>query len=99
MLGGAVPRGAIFYHASRTRREVRFDDRLRRLTLSAIEAVRAMLAAQQVPPPVNDARCPNCSLRDACLPQVVAQPARLRGLQGALYRAWDRDSESEPSLD
>ena len=89
MLGVPVPRGAVYNHATRSRHEVCFDDELRRLTLRAIEGVRALLAAQEVPPPANDARCRHCSLKDACLPQVVAERARLRGLQGALFRVWE----------
>ncbi len=89
MLGVPVPRGALFYYATRTRHEVHFGERLRQLTETVIEAVRAMLAAQIVPPPANDARCRNCSLVDACLPDVVAEPARLRGLQAVLFQVWD----------
>jgi hypothetical protein len=45
-----------------------------------------MLLSQRLPPAANDARCPSCSLLNACLPSVVAEPNRLRGLQGALFR-------------
>lgn len=88
MLGTRVPRGAVFYHAVRRRYEVAIDDALRTRTVQAIEAIRAMLAEQRVPPAPNDARCPNCSLLNACLPSVVGERARLRGLQGALFHAW-----------
>lgn len=97
MLGRPVPRGAIYYHATRSRHEVSFDERLRTRTVELIGAVRAMLAAHELPPAANDARCRNCSLVDACLPQVVAEPARLRGLQSVLFRAWDEEeSEADP---
>jgi len=86
MLGTPVRRGAIFYRAVRRRHEIVFEEGLRRRTLLAIEAVRAMLRAGSLPAAPNDARCKHCSLRDACLPQVVAEPARLRGLQGALFQ-------------
>jgi hypothetical protein len=39
-----------------------------------------------LPPAINDARCPKCSLVHACLPAVVASPARIRGLASSLYR-------------
>lgn len=93
MLGVPVPRGAIFCHATRTRHEVCCDDKLRQLTLAAIQGVRALLAAQHMPPPPNDARCRHCSLREACLPEVVADRPRLRGLQGALFQVWDTCSD------
>lgn len=86
MLGQPVPRGAIFYHAVRRRREVEIDKTLREITMRAIEAVRQMLQAQRLPPAVNDARCPSCSLINACMPGVIGEPARVRGLQGALFR-------------
>lgn len=52
-----------------------------------------MLRTQRLPPAPNDARCPNCSLINACLPYVVAEPARLRGLQGALFVAYDAEAD------
>jgi CRISPR-associated exonuclease Cas4 len=86
MLGAKVQRGAIFYHALHRRHEVEIDAALRDQTVRAIEAIRAMLGSQRSPPAPNDARCPRCSLLNACLPSVVAEPHRLRGLQGALFR-------------
>jgi CRISPR-associated exonuclease Cas4 len=86
MTGRAVPRGAVFYHASQARREVVCDAGLRARVEAVIGAVRAMLAERRLPPPVNDARCDDCSLYDACLPGVVGHPARERAWQAALYR-------------
>jgi len=86
MLGGEVPAGAIWYHASRRRREVVFDDPLRAAVGAATAAVRAMLRGTRLPPAPNDARCPKCSLFDACLPGLAASPARVRGFQGELFR-------------
>lgn len=85
MLETTVERGAVFYHAARRREEVLFDDALRQATLRTAEQVRAMLLAQAVPSAPNDARCPDCSLIDSCMPAVVAERNRLRGLQGALF--------------
>jgi CRISPR-associated exonuclease Cas4 len=93
MLGVAVPRGAIYYHALRRRHEVVLDSPLRARTLEAVAAIRAMLASQELPPAPNDARCPKCSLLDVCLPNVVGEPARLRGFQGVLFQVFDA---SEP---
>lgn len=86
MLGVPVRRGAIYYAATRKRREVVFDDALRKRTIGMIGAIRDMIAAQQLPDAPNDERCPNCSLIHACLPNVVGETARLRGLQGALFQ-------------
>ncbi len=89
MLGVDIPKGAIYYHATRKRHEVRLDAGLRERTLRVVDGVRAMLQAQQLPDAPNDERCPPCSLINACLPAVVGEPARLRGLQGALYRHYE----------
>jgi len=89
MLGVAVPAGAIWYHGSRQRREVAFDDQLRQLVAEATMAVREMLAGTRLPEAPNDRRCPRCSLFDACLPGLTANPARIRGFQSALFRATD----------
>ena len=86
MLATAVPTGAIYSHAERRRHKVRFGDELRRETIRLVAEIRAQLQRQHLPRAVDDARCPPCSLVHACLPQVSARPARLRGLQGALFR-------------
>jgi CRISPR-associated exonuclease Cas4 len=86
MLGVPVPEGALFSHATRRRTNVSFNEELRSATEKAAVKIRSLLLYQQLPEPPNDARCPNCSLIDACLPAVIASPDRLRGLQGALFR-------------
>lgn len=88
MLGVAVQAGAVYYHASRSRHEVVLGGDLRARTLRMIASIRGLLREQRVPPAVNDARCPNCSLIDACLPAGISEGARLRGLQGALFRPY-----------
>ena len=68
MLDRDVPRGAIYHYASRRRREIVFDAELRSATEEVIREVRRLLTTATVPPPVADARCPKCSLFDACMP-------------------------------
>jgi CRISPR-associated exonuclease Cas4 len=85
MLHVAVPRGAIYYGATRKRHEVIFDRALRARTLDLVQHVRAMLIAQQLPGAPNDARCPNCSLLHACLPDVVGRRERLQTFQRMLF--------------
>ena len=82
MLGVAVPRGALYYHASRTRHEVHFDAALQSRVDEAVTAVRRMLDRGVLPPAPNDARCPKCSLIESCLPGVVGGDAA-----GERYRA------------
>ena len=89
MLRVTVPAGAVYYAASRRRREVPFDAGLRARTEAAIAAVRALLGGTRLPEAVHDARCKHCSLYDACLPDLASAPARVRGFQGALFRLDD----------
>lgn len=84
-----VPAGAVWYHGSRQRVELVFDQAMRRQVEAATGAIRAMLAGTRAPPAVNDKRCPTCSLVDSCLPALAANPARLRGFQVELYRPGD----------
>ncbi len=72
MLECGVPRGAVYHYASRRRREVIFDDELRSLMEETVREVRHLLATSTVPSPVADARCPKCSLFDACMPFAIA---------------------------
>ena len=76
MTGQAVPRGAIYHHSSRKRREVVCAPELRAQVVQAIQAIRHMLASKQLPPPVNDRRCAKCSLQEACMPSVSAEGRR-----------------------
>lgn len=86
MTGHAVPVGALFHFSSRRRREIRIDAALRAEVVSAIAAVRNMLASPVLPPPVNDKRCRNCSLKELCQPAIVENKDRyahhLAGLFG-----------------
>jgi CRISPR-associated exonuclease Cas4 len=86
MTGLSVPRGAIFHFGSRRRREVLFDENLRRQVEHAANEIRSLLAASRLPAPVNDARCGECSLKDSCLPSAVGEGARLRTALRNLFR-------------
>jgi CRISPR-associated exonuclease Cas4 len=91
MTGKPVRFGAIYHHSSRRRREVEITDDLRRQVAETVAAIRAMLAAGSLPPPVNDERCRHCSLRDACQPEAVAA---LRKLREARVRLFEPDTEA-----
>jgi CRISPR-associated exonuclease Cas4 len=88
MLGKEVPRGEVFHKSSQRRREAVFDEGLRRTTEGMVSLVRAMLSDGKLPAPVADARCPKCSLFDACMPFTLA------GMDGkdSLASLFDPDS-------
>ncbi len=85
MTGKAVPKGAIFHHTSRRRREVEFTPELRQKVEETTLAVRAMLESGTLPSPVNDARCKECSLKDICQPEAVAARLRQQAMRAELF--------------
>lgn len=85
MTGRAVPQGAIYHASSRRRREVAITPELRQAVAAASAEIRAALAAPTLPPPVNDARCRNCSLIDICQPAVLGGKDRRARLTATLF--------------
>lgn len=85
MFGVEVPKGALFWHGSRERQEVVFTDSMREQVKRVTQAVREMLEQRITPPPVNDKRCENCSLKESCLPGVVADKLRSRKAARELF--------------
>ncbi len=85
MLGRPVPRGFVFHHGSRRRREVRFSAADRDLVAKATAAVRALLRSGRLPAAVNDRRCERCSLCGSCLPAVTDRPDRAASAARAIF--------------
>lgn len=85
MTGKSIPRGAIYHHSSRRRREVVITDALRRQVEEVTGAVRVLLASGRLPPPVNDARCKECSLKDICQPEALMAKPTQRILRSTLF--------------
>lgn len=90
MLGRSVTRGAIYHASSRRRREVEITPALRALVVETAAAIRAMLASGRLPPPVNDARCRECSLIEICQPAALAARDAQTELRTALFSATDQ---------
>lgn len=88
MLGVPVTAGAVFYWTTRRRHPVECTAALRAAVEETVAAIRVELHAQRLPDAPNDARCRLCSLQVSCLPAVVADRARLRGMQGALFQVY-----------
>ena len=85
MLGRPVPAGAIYHASSHRRREVPITAELRGLVAETAEAIRAMIGSGVLPPPVNDARCRECSLKEICQPELVAGRAGHASALAALF--------------
>jgi CRISPR-associated exonuclease Cas4 len=92
MTGKPVTEGALFYASSKRRRVVVIDGALRDRVRATAEAVRAMLASQQLPPPLRgdeaQLRCKGCSLRERCQPEVASSP----GWQAARSHLFDPEA-------
>lgn len=85
MTGKPVLRGAIYHHSSRRRREVTITPELCAQVVEIANAIRAILVSGKLPPPVNDARCKECSLNEICQPKAVAMLDRQRSMWTELF--------------
>ena len=85
MLGVDIPKGAIYHHSSRLRREVVFTAGLREAVEQAVVEVRRILSQETLPPAVADSRCKNCSLIESCLPFVVSEANANRNYHRLLF--------------
>ena len=85
MTGQPVPRGAVYHHGSRRRREIVFTPGMCAEVEQIVPAVRRMLAGGRLPPPAADARCRLCSLRESCTPDLAGITGRVRSLVAGLY--------------
>lgn len=85
MLGRPVTEGALYYASSRRRRVVVVDEVLRARVLAVVQAVRALLEAGKVPPPLHDEHCRACSLRDLCQPEALAPGGSRVVAQASLF--------------
>ncbi len=85
MFAVEIPEGALFYDKSKRRQIVRFDELLRVRTMQAAADYHALMREHRTPPPVNDDRCDECSLRDFCLPAVTAKAASVSRYVQSLY--------------
>jgi CRISPR-associated exonuclease Cas4 len=89
MLGRPLPKGAIYHASSRRRREVTITPELRRRVEETATAIRAMLASARLPAPANDGRCRECSLKEICQPEALADTDRQQRQRQDLFRVED----------
>jgi CRISPR-associated exonuclease Cas4 len=86
MTGKVITHGAIYHHGSRRRREVVITPALRAQVVATVSAIRAMMDSGTLPPPVNDSRCKECSLKEICQPQAVGERDSQRLLLQKLFQ-------------
>jgi len=68
MLSVPVPAGALFYGASKRRKDVRFTESIFRTVVDLADSVRRLLESGDTPAPIAGDHCASCSLSEACLP-------------------------------
>lgn len=87
MFGRPVTKGAIYHAGSRRRREITVTAELRGRVRATADAVRTLLGNGRLPPPVNDARCRQCSLNEICEPAALAAKSLQAALAVDLFRS------------
>lgn len=70
MLSVDAPAGALFYGKTRRRKNIVFDDTLRKLTASTADRLHSLIKSGDVPPAVYEKKCEGCSLKDICMPRL-----------------------------
>ncbi len=85
MLGMRIDKGALYWHGSRERKEIVLTDALKAQVQEITEAVHRMIAENRIPPPANDERCRDCSLRETCMPAIVADRIRTGRMVNELF--------------
>jgi len=85
MTGKPVPKGAIYHFTSRRRREVFISEALRERLNTVIVNIRAVLQVGALPPPVNDKRCNQCSLKEICQPEAIANQHAIKLARRGLF--------------
>lgn len=73
MLSVPVPTGALYFGASRRRREIPFGQELRKATEDVVAAIAAMVESGRTPDPEPGKKCDHCSLRAHCLPSLPSR--------------------------
>jgi CRISPR-associated exonuclease Cas4 len=86
MTGKAIHEAVIYHHSSRRRRVVPITAALRQDVVETVQAVRALLQSQRLPPPVQDAAlCRECSLKDSCQPDMIRALSANPGFAANLF--------------
>ncbi len=91
MTGQQVEKGAVYHHKSRRRREVEFKNDLRQKVETMTREIRDMLRKNLVPLPKADKRCDKCSLKQACLPHMIADTRRFAQMRQELFKTENKE--------
>ncbi|MGO9917008.1 MAG: CRISPR-associated protein Cas4 [Isosphaeraceae bacterium] len=88
MLGVTVPHADLFYGKMRRHVRVPLDAELRQLTRESAERLHRLVASGRTPPAEPGPKCTHCSLRNLCMPELLARSGRVRSyIEQALAEA------------
>jgi CRISPR-associated exonuclease Cas4 len=85
MFGSRVTTGVLWLAKARKTVTVPLGRVEKYKSQQAAEAIRVTRATRQLPAPVDDSRCLECSLNVHCLPSVVADRRRTSNLHSSLF--------------
>lgn len=72
MLDASIPAGALFYGRTRRRKDVAFDEELRRITIETAARIHEMIESGETPKAVYASKkCGACSMSGLCLPKAA----------------------------
>lgn len=70
MLVCSIPKGAIYYHQTRQREYVEFDDEMRKKTKDMANEMWGYFMRAQTPKVKTSNKCKVCSMKSVCIPQL-----------------------------
>ena len=77
--------GYLFYGETRRRKEVRIDEKLRRLTQEYSNEMHHIFGIGEIPKAIKSNKCDSCSLYDICLPDTKNKSLAKTYLKRNLY--------------
>jgi CRISPR-associated exonuclease Cas4 len=87
MLNVALEKGAVYYGQPRRRAEIDFAPDLRETVAALCRRARELYGARQMPPPRSGRHCSNCSLENACMPNLAEKDRSEKYVAGLLKEA------------
>ncbi|MEU8252179.1 CRISPR-associated protein Cas4 [Nonomuraea sp. NPDC048916] len=85
MFGKTIPTAAIYCGADRRRHTVSVNDALRERVVDLADAVRHTITQMTLPTAPADQRCRRCSMRDMCMPRLLARAKVFNQTAAALF--------------
>ncbi|SDI53977.1 CRISPR-associated exonuclease Cas4 [Sinosporangium album] len=85
MFARPIPQGVVYSGSDRRRHTVTIDAAARERVLTTAESVRQTLTTMSLPAAPADQRCRRCSMRDMCMPRVLARTQAFAKAASALF--------------